>query len=150
MFIRRSLWLTPRRTSMKTALVIMIGLPFMTLADNRPVGKSFATRSEILARHGMAATSHPLATQAALDLLKQGGTAVDAAIGANAVLGLVEPPSCGIGGDLFAIVWDGQKLHGLNASGRSPYSLTLSVVNYLPMEVITFVLASTRRTRLFP
>lgn len=121
---------------MKTALAIMMGLPFMTLADNRPVGKSFATRSEILARHGMAATSQPLATQVALDLLKQGGTAVDAAIAANAVLGLVEPANCGIGGDLFAIVWDGQKLHGLNASGRSPYSLTLEHFKELKLEKI--------------
>jgi gamma-glutamyltranspeptidase/glutathione hydrolase len=74
----------------------------------------------------MAATSQPLATQAALDILKSGGSAVDAAIAANAVLGLVEPTGNGIGGDLFAIVWDAetQRLHGLNASGRSPQSLT--------------------------
>ena len=76
----------------------------------------------------MAATSQPLATQAAVEILKKNGTAVDAAIAANAVLGLVEPASCGIGGDLFAIVWDPKtkKLHGLNASGRSPQSLTLA------------------------
>jgi gamma-glutamyltranspeptidase/glutathione hydrolase len=74
----------------------------------------------------MAATSQPLATQAAIDILKKGGTAVDAAIAANAVLGLVEPTGCGVGGDLFAIVWDAktQKLYGLNASGRSPRKLT--------------------------
>jgi gamma-glutamyltranspeptidase / glutathione hydrolase len=96
-------------------------------AENRPVGKSFATRSEVLAQHGMACTSQPLATQAAVDILKQGGSAVDAAIAANAVLGVVEPMNCGVGGDLFAIVWDVKsgRLHGLNASGRSPHSLTL-------------------------
>ncbi len=76
----------------------------------------------------MAATSHPLATEAAIDILRKDGTAVDAAIAANAVLGLVEPTGCGVGGDLFAIVWDAasRKLHGLNASGRSPLGLTLS------------------------
>src|SRR5205085_5112443 len=93
----------------------------------RTVGRSFATRSEVMARHGMAATSQPLATQAALDILKQGGTALDAAIAANAMLGLVEPMSCGMGGDIFAIVWDAKtkKLHGLNGSGRSPYALSI-------------------------
>ena len=96
-------------------------------AQDRLTGKTFATRSEVIARHGMAATSQPLATQVALDILKKGGTAVDAAIAANAVLGLVEPVSNGIGGDLFAIIWDAKtrKLYGLNASGRSPYALNL-------------------------
>ena len=104
--------------------------PCVLYPQNRPVGLSFATRSEVLARHGMACTSQPLATQAALDILKQGGSAVDAAIAANAVLGLVEPMNCGMGGDLFAIVWDASshRLHGLNASGRSPASLTLSAL----------------------
>ena len=80
-----------------------------------------------LAQNGMVATSHPLATQIGLDVLKNGGNAIDAAIAANAALGLMEPTGCGIGGDLFAIVWDSksQKLHGLNASGRSPSGLTL-------------------------
>ena len=96
-------------------------------AQDRLTGESFTTRSEVLARNGMAATSQPLATQAALDVLKKGGTAMDAAIAANAVLGLVEPASCGIGGDLFAIVWDAkeQKLFGFNGSGRAPKSLSI-------------------------
>ena len=97
-------------------------------AQDRVTGYNFATRSEIVAQHGMAATSVPLATQVALDILKKGGSAVDAAIAANAMQGLTEPGACGIGGDLFAIVWDAtsQKLYGLNASGRSPASLTLA------------------------
>lgn len=94
---------------------------------DRITGKPFASRSEVIAAHGMAATSQPLATQVALDILKAGGGAVDAAIAANATLGLMEPTGCGIGGDLFAIVWDAEKEHlaGLNASGRSPKSLTI-------------------------
>lgn len=107
-------------------LGMLIFLPSIVMAD-RPTGKHFATRSEVIARNGMAATSQPLATQVALDVLKAGGNAVDAAIAANATLGLMEPTGCGIGGDLFAIVWDAKakKLHGLNASGRSPRGLTM-------------------------
>jgi len=98
------------------------------LAQDRITGRTFATRSEVIAQNGMAATSQPLATQVALDILKKGGSAIDAAIAANATLGLVEPTGSGIGGDLFAIVWDAktQKLYGLNASGRSPKSLSLA------------------------
>jgi gamma-glutamyltranspeptidase/glutathione hydrolase len=93
----------------------------------RRLGESFVTRSEVLAPSVMAATSQPLATEAALAVMRRGGSAVDGAIAANAVLGLTEPTGAGVGGDLFAIVWDPktQKLYGLNASGRSPRSLTL-------------------------
>lgn len=96
-------------------------------AGDRITGREFATRSEVIARNGMAATSQPLATQVALDVLKAGGSAVDAAIAANAMLALTEPTGCGIGGDLMAIVWDAEKseLTGLLGIGRSPKSLTL-------------------------
>jgi gamma-glutamyltranspeptidase / glutathione hydrolase len=88
------------------------------------------TRSEVFARRGMAATSHPLATQIALHVLKDGGSALDAALAANAALGLMEPTGCGIGGDLFAIVWDPEagELVGYNGSGRSPRTLTLELL----------------------
>lgn len=114
---------------MKKLLIFFFILAFgpSITGQDRITGKSFATRSEVIAPHGMACTSQPLATQVALDILKKGGTAIDAAIAANAALGLMEPTGCGIGGDLFAIVWDAEnkKLHGLNASGRSPKNLTL-------------------------
>ncbi len=116
---------------MYTRLLVSFCLTFLTgvtssQAADRITGLGFATRSEVIAQHGMAATSQPLATQVALDILKQGGNAIDAAIAANALLGLVEPTGNGMGGDLFAIVWDAKskKLYGLNASGRSPKSLT--------------------------
>jgi gamma-glutamyltranspeptidase/glutathione hydrolase len=98
-------------------------------AHDRPSGPVHKTRSAVMARQGMAATSQPLATATAIRVLQQGGNAVDAAIAANAVLGVVEPMSCGLGGDLFAIVWDSKakKLIGLNASGRSPAAATIDV-----------------------
>ncbi len=106
-------------------LISLIGLKNLP-AQDRLSGKSFATRSEVLARNGMVATNHPLATQVGLDILKKGGSAIDAAIAANAFLGFADPGMNGIGGDLFAIVWDAKtgRLYGLNASGRSPNSLS--------------------------
>lgn len=93
---------------------------------SRYTGDRFSGRSPVLARHGMAATSHPLASSVAVDVMKKGGTAIDAAIAANALLALVEPHACGVGGDLFAIVWDPKtrRLYGYNGSGRSSSSLT--------------------------
>jgi gamma-glutamyltranspeptidase/glutathione hydrolase len=120
---------TSKRIFMLSILVGVLVLANLSVANayDRVTGKTFASRSEVIAQHGMAATSQPLATQVALDILKSGGNAIDAAIAANAMLGLVEPTGSGIGGDLYAIIWDAkkQKLHGLNASGRSPQTLTL-------------------------
>jgi len=107
-------------------LLTLFALSRVAVAADRVTGATFATRSDVIAPNAMAATSHPLATQVALDIMRKGGNAIDAAIAANAALGLMEPTGNGIGGDLFAIVWDARSksLHGLNASGRSPQSLT--------------------------
>ena len=116
------------RTIVTCFVLVAMALSGVTaMAADRVTGKPFATRSEVMAPSAMAATSHPLATQIALEIMKKGGNAIDAAIAANAALGLMEPTSNGIGGDLFAIVWDAKtaSLYGLNASGRSPGSLTL-------------------------
>jgi gamma-glutamyltranspeptidase/glutathione hydrolase len=109
------------------SVLLLLLLPVNLFSQDRVTGHDFATRSEVIARNGMAATSHPLATQVALDILKKGGNAIDAAIAANAVLGVVEPTGAGIGGDLFALIWsaDKSKLYGLNGSGKSPRSLKL-------------------------
>lgn len=107
-------------------------------AADRITGRDFATRSEVFSNQAMAATSHPLATQVALEVMRKGGTAVDAAIAANAAIGLMEPTGNGIGGDLFAIVWDPKtgKLHGYNGSGRSPMGLTRAWFDEQKMALI--------------
>jgi gamma-glutamyltranspeptidase/glutathione hydrolase len=97
-----------------------------------------ATRSEVYAPRAMAATSQPLATQVALEVMRAGGTAVDGAIAANAALGLMEPTGCGVGGDLFAIVWDPKsgRLHGYNGSGRAGSAMTIELVRRRGLEAI--------------
>ena len=117
---------------LKSTLLVLLSAALWSLCSAASAGERLtpaagrAGRSVTLAPNGMVATSHPLATQVGLDVLKKGGNAIDAAIAANAALGLMEPMSCGIGGDLYAIVWDAKtkKLYGLNASGRSPYQAT--------------------------
>ncbi|WP_295967889.1 gamma-glutamyltransferase [uncultured Xanthomonas sp.] len=112
----------------RLALALALATSVPAQAADRITGQPFATRSEVIAPHSMAATSQPLATQIALETMREGGSAVDAAIAANAALGLMEPTGNGVGGDLFAIVWDPktQKLYGYNGSGRSPKALTLA------------------------
>ena len=119
-------------------LTIFLFLSNYIVSYDRIIGKDFATRSEVIATNGMAATSHPLATQTAIDVLKDGGNAIDAAIAANAVLGLVEPTGCGIGGDLFAIVWieDDKKLYGLNSSGPAAQDMTIKKLKAMGIDKI--------------
>src|SRR4030095_10884214 len=107
-------------------LVLLLVVDLAPAQVDRITGKGFATRSEVLARHGMVCTSVPAATQAGLDILKKGGGAADAPIAANAILGVMEPVSNGVGGDLFAIVFSAKenKLYGINGSGRSPLGLS--------------------------
>src|SRR5271157_1428510 len=128
--------MSTRLESIAPSLLVLASLLWLGLgserrvsAADRPYGPLHKTRSAVLARQGMAATSQPLATAAAIRVLQKDGNAVDAAIAANAVLGVVEPMSCGLGGDLFAIVWDKKtkKLYGLNASGRAPAAATIDL-----------------------
>jgi gamma-glutamyltranspeptidase / glutathione hydrolase len=123
---------------MKFLILCVCTIVSICFAHDRLTGPHFTTRSEVLAQSGMAASSQPLVSQVALDILKKGGNAMDAAIAANAVNTVVEPMSCGIGGDLFAIVWNAKerRLYGLNASGRSPQSLTLQEFRTRGMEQI--------------
>jgi len=120
---------------MKSCLTLLLSLFFSLMlfsADilhaqiDREAGSIFSTRSEVIAERGMVATSQPLATQVGLQILRNGGNAIDAAIGANAAMGLMEPTGNGIGGDLFAIIWhqETEQLYALNASGRSPQNLS--------------------------
>ena len=117
----------------------MLGVFAMTVNGyDRITGEPFASRSEVIGQNGMVATSHPLATQIGLDILKKGGTAIDAAIAANIALGLMEPTGNGIGGDLFAIVWEAEsrKLHGLNASGPAPKNISIDYFKDKGLEKI--------------
>ncbi len=115
----------PRFLTIAAVLLMTVSLDQTTFA-----ARGNATRSPVYAKHGMVCAAQPLAVQAGLQVLEEGGSAVDAAIAVNACLGLMEPTSNGIGGDLFAIVYDPKdgKLHGLNACGRSPLALTADKV----------------------
>jgi len=128
---------------MKTWYVMILLVLFsslIVLGADRMTGKMFVTRSEVIASEGMVAASHPLAAQIGIDILKKGGNAVDAAIAVNAALGLMEPTGSGIGGDLFAVVWDNksQKLHGLNSSGTAPKSLSLDYFKQKGLKRVPF------------
>ena len=118
--------------------IFLIILSLNVTGYDRITGLEFASRSEVIATNGMVATSHPLATQTAISILKNGGNAIDAAIAANAVLGLVEPTGCGIGGDLFAIIWsaDEKKLFGLNSSGPAPKNISINKLKQKGLEKI--------------
>src|SRR5437764_14921241 len=111
------------------AVIAMTIISNAQAPGDRPAPNHRATRSVVMGRNGMIATSQPLASAAGLSVLQNGGNAIDAAITAAAVLAVVEPTMNGIGGDLFAIVYDAKsgKLRALNASGRSGYAATPDV-----------------------
>lgn len=122
---------------MKYILLFLL-TSFNLFAFDRITGEEFASRSEVIAQNGMVATSHPLASQIGLDILKGGGNAIDAAIAANIALGLMEPTGNGIGGDLFVIIWDAKtkKLYGLNASGPAPKNISIEYFKDKGMDKI--------------
>ncbi len=131
------------RTTSAATFLAMTGMAGRTAGADSPIDLDRLKarnrdRSTVVAQHGMVCTAQPLATMAAIDILKSGGNCIDAAICANAMLGLTEAAACGIGGDLFAIVWieKDQKLYGLNASGRSPYAWSLDEANKRGLEKI--------------
>lgn len=115
-------------SSFVLSVILLMIFPSETITAqiDRESGNLISTRSEVIAKRGMVATSQPLATQVGLNILRNGGNAIDAAIGANAAMGLMEPTGNGIGGDLFAIIWheESGQLYTLNASGRSPRGLS--------------------------
>ena len=121
-------------------LVVLLLCQSLAFSADRMTGKMFVTRSEVIAQHGMVAASQPLAAQIGIDILKKGGSAVDAAIAVNAALGLMEPTGSGIGGDLFAIVWDNktQQIYGLNASGPAPMALSLEYFKKKGLKRVPF------------
>ena len=123
-------WCLVKRLALLLLFPVMANSQMTGAGYDRPIGDPKLSRSVVMAPSGMVATSHTLAAQAGVEVLKRGGNAIDAAIAANAVLGVVEPMSCGIGGDLFAIVWDAKsrKLYGLNASGRSPLGISRQLI----------------------
>src|SRR6516225_5918588 len=114
---------------MRTAAALLVAgfLLMQQAAGDRPAGNIRGTRSVVMARNGVIATSQPLATAAGLRVLQSGGNAIDAAVTAAAVLSVVEPTMNGPGGDLFAMVYSAKdhKVHGLNASGRAPAAATI-------------------------
>lgn len=116
----------PLLVTASTLIILLLSTDILHAQIDRETGDHFSTRSEIIGQRGMVATSQPLATQVGLDILKQGGNAIDAAIAANAAIGLMEPTGNGIGGDLFAIIWhaESEQLYAINASGRSPRNLS--------------------------